>query len=103
MASVTYGAIGQSLDLQYFDFQARNGTELDSGKGAYTIDPYTHTHHVELVLRETLHAGRIEHVPHRPVAQSVGKRTRALLEEPYLPEGEFIFRGIFRGGKMGLD
>ena len=58
--------------------------------GAHSVDADSQTDHIELILREPLYTGRIEDMVHRPVAHSLRKRIRILLEKAYLAKGEII-------------
>ena len=98
--------VGQGLDLQDFTFERGDGRQADVRQGADAVDPDAEADHVELEFRETLDAGRVEDVPHRPVAEGFRDPVGVLPEQADLSEREGVLLRVLRHAQVredGLD
>ena len=91
------------LNLQYLALERRYRCKFYPGQCADAVNPYAQTYHIELVLRESLDACRIQDVPHRLVAKRVGKCPGILLKQFNLSQGEIVVFRLIRSCKMRKD
>ena len=91
------------LNLQYLALERSHRRKLHPGQCADAVNPYAQTYHIELVLRESLNASRIQDVPHRLVAKRVGKSPGILLKQFNLPQGEIVVVRLIGGCKVGKN
>ena len=101
-SAITDGlSLPELLHLQHLTLQRSHRGQLFSGKGADAVDADSQAHHVVLVLREALDAGRIQDVAHGHVAYSVGYLPGIFLKKLQLAEGEGILLRVLCHAEVG--